>query len=99
MAANLRTATIDKRNREARGYNTSNARSAVSRVKAYRANNSRRQKAEPFRTEQRPGTGGFGSGLQTQIMRNQKIGAERRRAESFRPETQINREIYEGLFE
>tara|TARA_B100001564_G_C20661563_1_gene681804 strand:+ start:972 stop:1271 length:300 start_codon:yes stop_codon:yes gene_type:complete len=99
MAANLRTATIDRRNREAQGYNTGNAISALSRVKAYRGDQSQALKAEPFRTEQSPGTGGFGSGLQTQIMRNQKLGAERRRAESFRPETEIKQEIYEGLFE
>ena len=99
MAANLRTAKIDRRNREAKGYNTSNAETAVRRAAAYRASNSQREKSEPFRTEQRPGTGGFGSGLQTQIMRNQKIGEEKRRAESFRPETEINKEIYEGLFD
>tara|TARA_R100001129_G_scaffold123260_1_gene85878 strand:- start:888 stop:1187 length:300 start_codon:yes stop_codon:yes gene_type:complete len=98
MAANLRTATIDRRRRETKGYNTSNARNAVRRVKAFRASNSQQQKLEPFRTEQRPGTGGFGSGLQTQIMRNQQIGAERRRAESFRPETEIKREVYQSLF-
>ena len=99
MAANLRTATIDRRRKETRGYNTSNAETAVRRATAYQASNSQSAKAEPFRTEQRPGTGGFGSGLQTQIMRNQKIGDENRRAESFRPETEINKEIYKGLFD
>ena len=99
MAANLRTATIDRRRRETRGYDTSNAETAVRRATAYQAANSQSAKTEPFRTEQRPGTGGFGSGLQTQIMRNQKIGDENRRAESFRPETEINKEIYEGLFD
>ncbi len=52
---------------------------------------------EPFRTERTPGTGGFGSGLQTQIMRNQMKAFDKARAESFRPETEINRELFESL--
>ena len=56
---------------------------AKQRAAQYRFNQSR----EPFRTEQTPGTGGFGSGLETQIMRNQNKSYEKTRAESYRPET------------
>jgi len=56
---------------------------AKQRAAQYRFNLSR----EPFRTEQAPGTGGFGSGLETQIMRNQQTAADNERSESYRPET------------
>ncbi len=56
---------------------------AKQRAAQYRFNQSR----EPFRTEQSPGTGGFGSGLQTQIMRNQEASYDKARSESYRPET------------
>tara|TARA_B100000902_G_scaffold387060_2_gene430588 strand:+ start:4127 stop:4393 length:267 start_codon:yes stop_codon:yes gene_type:complete len=56
---------------------------AKQRAAQYRFNQSR----EPFRTEQTPGTGGFGSGLETQIMRNQEASYEKARAESYRPES------------
>ena len=49
---------------------------------------------EPFRTEQAPGTGGIGTGRETQIMRNQMASYEKARAESFRPETEINQKFY-----
>lgn len=97
MAANLIDRVPDRRNREARGYNIARARSQARLNNSLRGKEAQELKAEQFRTEQRPGTGGFGSGLETQIRRNQKLSAERRRAESFRPETEIKREIYEGL--
>ena len=56
---------------------------AKQRAAQYRFDQSR----EPFRTEQSPGTGGFGSGLNTQIMRNKNASYEKTRAESYRPET------------
>ena len=49
---------------------------------------------EPFRTEQTPGTGGFGTGPGTQIMRNQMASYDKARSESFRPETEINQKFY-----
>ena len=48
----------------------------------------------PFRTEQTPGTGGFTGGLGTQIMRNQMASYNKARSESFRPETEINKDFY-----
>ena len=63
---------------------------AKQRAAQYRFNQSR----EPFRTEQAPGTGGFGSGLETQIMRNQMASYDKSRAESYRPETEVKEELY-----
>ena len=97
MSANLINRAPDRRYGEAKGYSIARAKSQARLNKSLKGREAQELKAEQFRTEQRPGTGGFGSGLQTQIMRNQKEGAERRRAESFRPETEIKREIYEGL--
>ena len=75
---------VDRRRlRDGDTYIPTGARGAAiakQRAAAYRFNN----KVEPFRTERSPGTGGFGTGLQTQIMRNQKIGEENERAEAFR---------------
>ena len=62
---------------------------AKQRAAAYRY----RRQAEPFRTERAPGTGGFGSGLETQIMRNYQKQYDRERAESLRPETEIQASI------
>lgn len=66
---------------------------AKQRAAAYRYRN----KAEPFRTEQNPGTGGFGSGLETQIMRNYQRQYDRERAESLRPETEIQASILDKI--
>lgn len=63
---------------------------AKQRAAAYKFNQSRK----PFRTEQEPGTGGFGSGLETQIMRNQMASYDKARAESYRPETQVKENLY-----
>ena len=49
---------------------------------------------QPFRTEQTPGTGGFGSGLETQIMRNQEASYNKARSEAFRPETEVKQNLY-----
>ena len=62
---------------------------AKQRAAAYRY----REQSMPFRTEQSPGTGGFGSGLETQIQRNYKRQFDRERAESLRPETEIQQSI------
>ena len=56
-----------------------------------------RKQAEPFRTEQSPGTGGFGSGLETQIQRNYMKQYDRERAESLRPENEIQASILDKI--
>lgn len=84
----LRTQPIDRRrlSKKDRGsYNPSNRLSAISRVKAFKAMNSFNKKAEPFRTERTPGTGGLV--LNQLIARNIEKGQEERRAKSFRKET------------
>ena len=77
---------VDRRRlRQGDSYTPSSRGPAIAKQRAaqYRFNQSR----EPFRTEQAPGTGGFGSGLETQIMRNQQASYDKARSESFRPET------------
>ena len=66
---------------------------AKQRAAQYRYNQSRK----PFRTEQAPGTGGFKGGLGTQIMRNQMASYNKARSESYRPETEVGRDIYDEL--
>ncbi len=66
---------------------------AKQRAASYRYN----KQYKPFRTEQSPGTGGFGSGLETQIMRNQTKQFDRERAESLRPETEIQQSILDRI--
>lgn len=84
---------VDRRRlRQGDSYTPSQRGPAIAKQRAaqYRFNAQR----EPFRTEQTPGTGGFGAGLETQIMRNQMASYDKARAESYRPETEINREFY-----
>ena len=66
---------------------------AKQRAASYRYN----KQYKPFRTEQSPGTGGFGSGLETQIMRNQYKQYDRERAESLRPENEIQQSILDRI--
>lgn len=79
---------------------------AKQRAAAYKYGKSRK----PFRTEQTPGTegvpyggpagggfGGFKGGLFTQQMRNQMASFNKARSESFRPETELDRDIYNEL--
>jgi len=84
---------VDRRRLRAGDYYTPSQRGpalAKQRAAQYRFNQSRK----PFRTEQTPGTGGFGSGLETQIMRNQEAAGDKARAESFRPETEVKENLY-----
>lgn len=66
---------------------------AKQRAAAYRYT----KKAEPFRTEQSPGTGGFGGGIEVQIQRNYNKQYDRERAESLRPETEIQASILDKI--
>lgn len=69
-----------------------------------------RKQSEPYRTEQTPGTqgvpydptlrggfGGFKGGLFTQQMRNQNKQYDRERAESLRPENEIQESILDKI--
>ena len=44
------------------------------------------ENSDKFRTERKPGTGGFTGGPAIQQQRMREIGDENRRAESFRPQ-------------
>ena len=69
--------------------------SAVKRVKAYRGDRAYQAKRPQAATPQTPGTGGMGVGLGAQIQRNQKIGANKRKSEGFRPEMDnVYKDIY-----
>ena len=84
---------VDRRRlRAGDSYTPSQRGPAIAKQRAaqYRYNQSRK----PFRTEQTPGTGGFGAGLETQIMRNQMASYEKARSESYRPETEIDKTFY-----
>ena len=85
--------TVDRRYLRAGDSYTPNLRGpaiAKQRAAQYKYNAQR----EPFRTEQTPGTGGFGAGLETQIMRNQMASYDKARAESYRPETEVKDNLY-----
>lgn len=87
MAANLRNNKIDRRRLSAqdrRTYKPQQRAQAVARTKAYRGAIAQQQNSEKFRTEQKPGTGGFTQGLGIQIERLREIGDENRRAEQLR---------------
>ena len=84
---------VDRRRlRAGDSYTPSGRGPAIAKQRAaqYRFNQSR----QPFRTEQAPGTGGFGSGLETQQMRNQMASYDKARAESYRPETEVKENLY-----
>ena len=70
---------------------------AIAKAKAYKSQLSRNQKQKQFATEQKPGTGGFTQGLSRQQQRMREVGQEKRRAESFRPEDAVSRDIYKEL--
>ena len=98
--ASLRTKPIDRRRLSAQDRNTyreAPRRQAIARARQYKANWSTNQQRRPFATEQRPGTGGFTQGIARQQQRLRMKGAEERRAQSFRPENSIGRDIYEDL--
>ena len=101
MSADLRTKPIDKRRlsyEDRSSYKPGNRASALSKAKAFKANWAYSKKSRPFTSELTAGTGGFTGGLFTQQDRNRQIGAEERRAKSFRPETGIKSEIYDTIF-
>ena len=84
---------VDRRRLRAGDSYTPNRRGpaiAKQRAGQYRYNQSRK----PFRTEQEPGSGGFTGGLGTQIMRNQMASYNKKRSESYRPETEIKENLY-----
>ena len=87
---------VDRRRlRKGDSYVQTSRGPAIAKQRA--ANYRYRKQAEPFRTEQAPGTGGFGSGLETQIQRNSNKQYDRERAESLRPENEIQESILDKI--
>lgn len=80
-----RRLTMDERS----SYRPGNRAKALSLAKQYQAYNSYYKNKRPFTTEITAGTGGFTPGRETQQQRFIDKAAEQRRAESFRPETQL----------
>ena len=88
----LRNNKVDKRRLPAdmRGsYRSGQREQAMARVKAYRGQIAKERNDLPFRTEQKPGSGGFNYGQSVQINRQRKAGAERRRSEELRSENPV----------
>lgn len=98
----VKNGPVDRRrlsDQDKSAYNQSGAygerASAVKRVKAYRGDRAYQAKRPQAATPQTPGSGGMGVGLGAQIQRNQKIGANKRKSESFRPEMDnVYKDIY-----
>lgn len=85
----LRNNKVDKRRLPAdmRGsYRSGQREQAMARVKAYRGQIAKERNDLPFRTEQKPGSGGLNYGAAVQIRRQRKAGAEQRRSEELRSE-------------
>lgn len=89
----VKNGPVDRRrlsDQDKAAYNQSGAynerASAVKRVKAYRGDRAYQAKRPVASTPHTPGTGGMGVGLGAQIQRNQEIGANNRKSESFRPD-------------
>ena len=84
-SAGLRNKPLDRRRLSARDradYNASQApakaQAALARTRAYKGEQSRRLNKPPRTTERRPGSGGFGGGIQVQQQRLRKYGENRR---------------------
>ena len=78
-------------------YRPNNRLGAIARAKSFKQNWAYNQKRKPFATEQKPGSGGLALGSAQLSQRLAQKGAEKRRAESFRPENAISRDIYREL--
>ena len=99
MAVNLRTKPIDRRRLSAQDksdYNMSRSRK-IAGARARRGMMAQRENMPVAHTAQKPGTGGFTQGIAIQQQRLRDKGEEQRRAESFRPENAVTRDIYKDL--
>ena len=98
--ASIRTKPLDRRRLSMQDRNTyrpQNRLGAIARAKAFKSYLSSDLQRKPFATEQKPGTGGFTQGIAMQQQRLRDAGSEQRRAESFRPENVLSKDIYKQL--
>ena len=87
MAVNLRNKPVDRRRlsvADRKSYKPDMRVKAVKRANAYRGQMAMQNKNDQFRTEKKPGTGGFTGGIGVQQARLRKVGEDNRRAMSFR---------------
>lgn len=86
---NLRNAPLDRRRLSAadrESYQPQQRMQAVARAKAYRGQLAMQNNRDQFRTEQKPGTGGFTQGIGIQQQRLRDIGTQNRRSAKLRSE-------------
>ena len=91
-STNLRNKPIDRRRLSAEDravYNPSNRMQAVAKARARKGNLAWNNKVDTGRQEQKPGTGGFTSGLALQQQRNREEGAKVARSKALRPEKPV----------
>ena len=96
----LRSQPVDRRHltmQERQSYRPNQRLGAIAKAKAFKSNWAYDQKRKPFATEQKPGSGGFKLGSAAIYERQREEGSKERRAESFRPENAISRDIYQEL--
>lgn len=89
MGTNLRNNPIDRRRLSAADrevYQPAQRAKAVARAKAYRGRLAMQNNRDQFRTEQKPGTGGFTGGPAIQQQRLRDIGTQNRRSAQLRSE-------------
>ena len=99
-APSLRTQPVDRRHlsmADRASYKPQGRLGAIAKAKAFKKNWAAQQKRKPFATEQKPGSGGFKLGSAAVFERQRQEGAKERRAQSFRPENAISRDIYQEL--
>ena len=91
-STNLRNKPLDRRRLSAEDraqYNPSNRMKAVAKARARKGDLAWSNKVNTGRQEQKPGTGGFTSGLALQQARNREEGAKVRRSKALRPEKPV----------
>ncbi len=91
-STNLRNKPLDRRRLSAEDraqYNPTNRMKAVSKARARKGQLAWANKTNVGRQEQKPGTGGFTSGLALQQARNREEGAKVRRSKELRPEKPV----------
>ena len=91
-SSNLRNKPVDRRRVSAQdkeSYRPANRAKALSRASQRKGQLAWDNKVQMGRQEQKPGTGGFTSGLAMQQNRNRKKGAEIQRAKQLRAEKPI----------
>ena len=89
---NLRNKPIDRRRlskEDREQYNPTNRMKAVSKARARKGQLAWANKTNVGRQEQKPGTGGFTSGLALQQARNREEGAKVARSKALRPEKPV----------